>query len=453
MKSYVYFAIAFLVIAMPFSNSYSQSGPKEVRLKGKLLNFGTTAVLEDFSELQYIIPKGGNLIITPDTDSSFEISFPLAAPNYFRLGRNKLYLTPGDDLDLIIDQSSDSKATFKGRGSVANNYLKKTSYPKGGSYLNAGRDVKKLPSQMLEYILQTAASREKELLSLKGVSPAFIRIEKARIKADIIQSIKSVDGYLFTVFRQETESFKKLYWDELVYISKKLVDSLKNNFVDPQFLQIEVYRDIIEELSYSGVAKEKIQAIDDWKKAYKLAYLTIKRENDKSKIPEFLPAIDSVKTKKYKDALLALYNDKMKFGNGDKVIDFAVRTADLKEVALSSLKGKIIYIDLWATWCGPCMAEMPFLEKLKDKYSANPDVEIVSLSIDDNDAVWLRDLERRKAGGHQWRIERAKLVDYQIEGIPRYILINKNFVIAEMDAPHASDSRISELIDGLLKKS
>jgi thiol-disulfide isomerase/thioredoxin len=142
----------------------------------------------------------------------------------------------------------------------------------------------------------------------------------------------------------------------------------------------------------------------------------------------------------------------MKFGNGDLAIDFEVVTPDGGRTSLSSLKGKVIYIDIWATWCGPCMAEMPYLEQMKEKYKSIPDVAIVSLSIDDRDPIWLRDLERRKAGGIQWRIDRPKLSQYEVVGIPRYILIDKNFVVAEMEAPHASNEKASILIENLLIK-
>ena len=120
-------------------------------------------------------------------------------------------------------------------------------------------------------------------------------------------------------------------------------------------------------------------------------------------------------------------------------------------VLLSSLRGKIIYIDLWATWCGPCLEEMPHYEALKEKYKDNPSVAFVSLSIDDNTGLWRNNMANRKAGGYQWLINRNKLDAYNIVGIPRVLLIDKNFKVVDMNAPLPSSKKLPALIESLLK--
>ncbi|MNL73447.1 hypothetical protein D3C87_1989090 [compost metagenome] len=94
---------------------------------------------------------------------------------------------------------------------------------------------------------------------------------------------------------------------------------------------------------------------------------------------------------------------------------------------------------------------MPHLEELKKKYIDQKDLAIVSLSVDDNDPSWLDNLNKRKPKGIQWRIDRAKLTEYGVETIPRYILIDKNFKVVEMDAPRASDAKLTALFEKLLK--
>jgi thiol-disulfide isomerase/thioredoxin len=199
-----------------------------------------------------------------------------------------------------------------------------------------------------------------------------------------------------------------------------------------------------------GARPDWVRTIRDWEKANNLAFNKIKPFTDKSRIPEFQPQVDSIQTKKYRDVLLELMKDKMKFGNGDTAKDLVFKNPDGSTTMLSSLKGKVIYLDLWATWCGPCMAEMPHFEELKKKYAANNDIAIVSLSIDDNDPVWIKNIEARKATGIQWRIDRPKLVDYGVESVPRYILIDKNFKVAEMNAPRAGDPATTAMINKLL---
>lgn len=121
----------------------AQTAKKTVTLKGQLKNFSNQVEVEDLSDLQYLLPPTSERMIVPDTSGNFSIQFTLAAPNYFRLGRNILYLSPGDNMELFVDKSLPTKGTFKGKGSPANLYLRNTPFPKGGSFIEAGRNVKK----------------------------------------------------------------------------------------------------------------------------------------------------------------------------------------------------------------------------------------------------------------------------------------------------------------------
>jgi thiol-disulfide isomerase/thioredoxin len=399
-----------------------------------------------------IVPKSFNPIVEIRQDSTFELTIPLTSPNYFRLGRNKLYLTPGDNMEVYIDVAGSSNSRFKGRGEAVNDFLKNTTFPKGGSYLDAGRNIQLTPEKMLAFIYEEASKRKKTLSELKGATPEFVRLEKVRIQADMIQTIDAVPGY--TNYRgilgskdQQIEYLKKFE-----RISSSVKDSLLSGFYHPDYLKIEVYRDILKNIDTTKITnKATAQVFRDWKKAVDLAFRQIKPENNKAKLPLFQNEIASIRTPRYKDMLNILMKEKMKYGNGDPAIDFTAFKPDGSLEKLSSLKGKVIYIDLWATWCGPCLAEMPHLETLKKKYAEHDDVAIVSLSIDDNTNLWIRDLKQRQVDGIQWRIDRALLLDYGVETVPRYILISKDFKVVELNAPRASDQKVVTLIDGMLK--
>ncbi|PVX45600.1 thiol-disulfide isomerase/thioredoxin [Flavobacterium sp. 103] len=123
---------------------------------------------------------------------------------------------------------------------------------------------------------------------------------------------------------------------------------------------------------------------------------------------------------------------------------------------LSDLKGKYVYIDLWATWCGPCRAEIPFLQKTEEKYQGK-NIEFVSISIDkakDNDK-WKKFVTDKKLGGVQlfadndWESEFVK--SYGVNGIPRFILIDPNGNILNPDADRPSSAELQTQLDTLLK--
>lgn len=62
----------------------------------------------------------------------------------------------------------------------------------------------------------------------------------------------------------------------------------------------------------------------------------------------------------------------------------------------SQLKGKVIFINFWASWCPPCRAEFPSIIKLSEKYKSNPNVAILTINLDENTALGKAYLEKEK---------------------------------------------------------
>ncbi len=118
-----------------------------------------------------------------------------------------------------------------------------------------------------------------------------------------------------------------------------------------------------------------------------------------------------------------------------------------KDIALSSLKGKYVLIDFWASWCKPCRAESPFLVEAYDKYRKKG-FEIYSVSLDKTKEDWLAAIEKDKLGDwthvsdlKYWDAEAAKI--YGVKSIPTNVLIDKDGKII------AKDLRGEELIKKL----
>ena len=122
---------------------------------------------------------------------------------------------------------------------------------------------------------------------------------------------------------------------------------------------------------------------------------------------------------------------------------------------LEDFRGKYVYIDVWATWCAPCRAEIPFLKKLEEKYHQK-DIVFLSLSTDQLKDVekWRKLIKDKELGGVQvfadndWNSQFIK--DYNITGIPRFILIDPNGKIVKADAPRPSSPTIEAEFDALL---
>lgn len=121
-----------------------------------------------------------------------------------------------------------------------------------------------------------------------------------------------------------------------------------------------------------------------------------------------------------------------------------------KKVSLSDFKGKYVYIDIWATWCGPCQREIPHLQKLEEKYHGK-DIYFVSISCDNNKKAWEN---RVRAGlkGIQLHFVNGDtfMNDYMIKGIPRFILLDKEGKIISVDMSRPSDPKTIAKLDELL---
>ncbi len=123
-------------------------------------------------------------------------------------------------------------------------------------------------------------------------------------------------------------------------------------------------------------------------------------------------------------------------------------------VSLDDLKGKYVYIDVWATWCGPCKAEIPFLKKVEKAYHGK-NIEFVSISVDyakDHDAWKTMVKEKELEGIQLFANENFKsgfVQEYKINGIPRFILIDPNGNIVSADAPRPSSDSLIKLFDSL----
>ena len=126
-----------------------------------------------------------------------------------------------------------------------------------------------------------------------------------------------------------------------------------------------------------------------------------------------------------------------------------------KTTSLTELKGKYVYIDVWATWCKPCLAEIPALKKLEKEFGKK--MHFVSISIDKKDKhkAWKKMVAEKELKGVQlfadnnW--ESTFVQDYGIDGIPRFILIDPQGNVVKPDASRPSNPKTKELFRELLK--
>ena len=129
---------------------------------------------------------------------------------------------------------------------------------------------------------------------------------------------------------------------------------------------------------------------------------------------------------------------------------FKFKDINGKEVSLEDFKGKYVYIDCWATWCGPCKRELPYLKKLEEKYK-DRNIVFVSISSDRDIKAWENMVKMDKLGGVQLNIgsDQSFHLTMKINTIPRFMLVDPEGNFVTDNAPRPSNSQIEMLFNSL----
>ena len=161
-------------------------------------------------------------------------------------------------------------------------------------------------------------------------------------------------------------------------------------------------------------------------------------------------------TENQKERMHQLLVSKADVAEGQDAFDFKFRNANDKQIALSDFKGKLVYIDIWATWCGPCIGQIPSLKELQKEYKDENIVFMgVSIDAEKDHEKWKQFLEKEGLTGVQlFAGDNADDISkpYKVKGIPRFVLIGKDGKVISSDAPRPSSAEIKAFLNASLKK-
>ena len=422
-----------------------------VTFAGKIINPNSDTV--------YIMDGWGKMyeLIELDEDHTFKNTFTIEKGYYrFNDGNESttIFLNEGYDLYLTLDTDSfDETVSYTGNGASANNYLAKKALMKE----SWGR---------LDYYSYYCRLAEEEFLhladSLKKVSLSFLSSQPISDKQFVFLE---ENGIVFSnMYRLN------IYPGTYRYLTKDNSFRTSNNYPDP-FAGFDVDdKKLIKAPSYLSTITDYLY--------YKKDSVTYKKTDDYTQyiMEAMLDSITNVDVKKealhyfcksrltkaknldycfslYKNVetdpkRLAIIEEKYlarkKTENGASSPPFSYEDISGKTVSHEDLKGSYVYIDLWATWCGPCLREIPYFDTLQATFEGQ-NIQFVSVCQNDTRERWKATVEKKDLKGIQLYAEGDGgqfYKDYQVTGIPRYILLDPDGKIIDSDAKRPSDKSL-----------
>ena len=400
-------------------------------------------------------------------DGSFLDTLSIETGYYSFYDGNKvvdLYLTKDRDLQVSYDfKDTTNVITFAGKNAGLNNYLLTKGKTSTELYGEKSSILYSLDENDFVTKMKTVKNGLEELLNSATLEESFTSQELKNIHYASVEKLNNYESahryYTKNPEFKPSDSFNS----GITSIDLNNIDDFNNS---------SSYRSILQS-HYSNLTQDKINEEDE---KYDLVYLDVINENVKNEtIKNALLYSNAKYGITYTENLKDFYNNFMTYStdtvNNSKITKAfdKLKTTAKGELSpkfmnyenfrggttsLDDLKGKYVYIDVWATWCGPCKREIPSLKKIEKQYHGK-NIEFVSISVDvekDHEA-WKKMIVDKELGGIQLYADKSWdsnfITDFSIKGIPRFILIDPEGKIVTPNAPRPSSPKLVDLFTNL----
>lgn len=403
------FSLLLLALFLIGCLNTSKTNLKEIHISGQIINPVLDNVKFESTDSTFTVEltKDGNFTFSFTTDSSLYLS--LSHGEY-----TSMYVKPGDKIELLLNTDEfDESVNYK--GSEASNFLSKKylineqfNFYSKDFYLGSTEDYNLTLKEYKSSILQASNSIS---------DTTFINEQSNEIDREIKYFLDRKEEFM-TSNEPDVRAF--------LYEKNNLITENYNWYAIEDTMDIEGFNKIIS--GYENSIKLLIEKL-------------IKSDESISKQLEKLK--DDVDSKR--ERKLSLINQPQ---NGESYIDFTYENTSGEAVSLSSFKGSLVYVDVWATWCGPCKAEIPYLKTLEQDYHEQ-NIVFLSVSVDTDKDQWLKMVEEEALSGVQlWADGWSQITkDYAIFGIPRFMLFSEDGKVISNDAPRPSNEETRKLFD------
>lgn len=389
-------------------------------------------------------------------DGTFSEKLPIDYQGIYSIETSKnrmpIYFSKDSKISLTADDSSfNSTLKYTGKGSVENQYIaNKTIITSEISFedfkLNETDFLKKLKKTInsVKNLFQTTKFsddyfKQKEALHLHYLEERNILFYN-RFNNNVSVDFPKYDEKMDL----DNESDFLFSWEYQDIVMTKFYENIKGDGISF----------VTAKYAIAEIKALKSQSIKNRLILYSINDINIENANYKNIYNEFISITNDPKIK---ESLTFNYNNVNNFlavQTGESSPTFNYENQKGGKTSLESLKGKYVYIDVWATWCGPCLKEIPSLQEVEEQFQGK-NIVFVSISIDNTKdrEKWSNLVNKKELGGIQLLADKewdSKFIkEYNIQAIPRFILIDTNGNIVNTQAPRPSDPKLIELLNSL----
>ncbi|MGM9701835.1 MAG: TlpA family protein disulfide reductase [Prevotella sp.] len=358
-----------------------------------------------------------------------------------------IYIEDGGKLDVKYNRDvpkGQSRYTFAGDGAAENRHLE--AHERETIFLKKGALAEATLAQALK---DSVAARRSRIEAVQGLSSAYRKLEMQRQRYALLRAFYRFAGWTSAA---------------LPDVATQMEEHL------PLWMT-EEYRSFMLDALYAVGCREGGKAIHDYTKA-ELQYVAqhvrdavlsdamlshvMNMYMNQRGADDAADLMQIFRTAAKSAEVLRDIEDKHtawdKVSKGKALPDFVFSDIEGKQVKFSDFRGKYVLIDCWATWCGPCNAQLPHLEKIEERY-AGKNIVFVSISSDKDRQKWVKMVTEKKMGGVQLnepRVDGEFFTLFQVNAIPRFILLSPDGTVYDAHLPRPSDPALSSLLDKLL---
>jgi len=162
-----------------------------------------------------------------------------------------------------------------------------------------------------------------------------------------------------------------------------------------------------------------------------------------------------VQTPEYIKLVEEEYQTVLALSPGQLAPAFTLADISGNEVSLSDFSGKVVYLDFWASWCGPCMREVPFAKELKKRMEGQDDLVFLYVSVDTDETAWRNKVAEMEIQGVHLNVpgfNHEVPANYNLKGVPTFYLIGRDGKIFDNRPPRPSNPKVDEVLKAALSQ-